>query len=48
VLVEGTSKLTISLPETARWEYMSDMGAQGSGTREESLLEVLRTPKEWA
>ncbi len=35
----------ISLPETARWEYMSDMGAEG--TREGELIEVLKNPKEW-
>lgn len=35
-----------SLPETARWEYMSDMG--GEGTEEGKLMDVLRKPREWA
>ncbi|PPR06374.1 hypothetical protein CVT24_002488 [Panaeolus cyanescens] len=37
--------ILMSLPEEARWEYMSDMG--GEGTEEGKLMEVLRTPKEW-
>jgi coproporphyrinogen III oxidase len=37
-----------SLPQTARWEYMSDMGAPGSGTREEELMKVLKNPRDWA
>ncbi|KAJ9110797.1 hypothetical protein QFC20_002838 [Naganishia adeliensis] len=37
-----------TLPQTARWEYMSDMGAPGSGTREEELMKVLKTPVDWA
>lgn len=37
-----------SLPQTARWEYMSDMGAEGSGTREEELMKVLKNPRDWA
>ncbi|KAJ9097289.1 hypothetical protein QFC21_004958 [Naganishia friedmannii] len=40
--------ILMSLPQTARWEYMSDMGAAGSGTREEELLKVLKSPVEWA
>lgn len=35
-----------SLPEIARWEYMSDMGKEG--TEEGDLLEVLRKPRDWA
>lgn len=38
--------ILMSLPETARWEYMSEMGSE-EGSREELLLQVLRTPKEW-
>lgn len=38
--------ILMSLPEIARWEYMSDMGAEG--TKEGELLEVLKNPKEWA
>ncbi|KAJ9110474.1 hypothetical protein QFC19_001600 [Naganishia cerealis] len=40
--------ILMSLPQTARWEYMSDMGAAGSGTREEELMKVLKAPVEWA
>ncbi|KAH9919342.1 Coproporphyrinogen oxidase [Fomitopsis serialis] len=35
----------MSLPEEARWEYMTDMGEPG--TREGEVLEVLKTPKAW-
>lgn len=35
-----------SLPETARWEYMTEMGKPG--TREGDLMDVLRNPREWA
>ncbi|ESK87765.1 coproporphyrinogen iii oxidase [Moniliophthora roreri MCA 2997] len=38
--------ILMSLPEVARWEYMSDMGAEG--TEEGKLMEVVRSPKEWA
>lgn len=38
--------ILMSLPETARWEYMSDMGEE-EGTKEAKLLQVLRTPREW-
>ena len=34
-----------SLPELARWEYMSDMGKPG--TREGELIEVLKNPRDW-
>ncbi|KAF9465576.1 coproporphyrinogen III oxidase [Collybia nuda] len=37
--------ILMSLPETARWEYMSDMGEEG--TEEGRLMVVLRTPREW-
>lgn len=37
--------ILMSLPETARWEYMSDLGEEG--TTEGSLMKVLREPKEW-
>ncbi|KIO28641.1 hypothetical protein M407DRAFT_242950 [Tulasnella calospora MUT 4182] len=37
--------ILMSLPETARWEYMSDMGAEG--TEEGTLMEVLKNPKDW-
>ncbi|KAK8849454.1 hypothetical protein IAR55_004787 [Kwoniella newhampshirensis] len=39
--------ILMSLPETARWEYMSPLGAEGSGTREAELMEVLKNPKDW-
>ncbi|KAG6900620.1 hypothetical protein C0993_007293 [Termitomyces sp. T159_Od127] len=35
----------MSLPETARWEYMSEMGEEG--TEEAKLVRVLKKPKEW-
>ena len=37
----------MSLPETARWEYMSEMGTEG-GSEEAKMLEVLKTPRDWA
>ncbi|KAJ7675713.1 Coproporphyrinogen III oxidase [Mycena polygramma] len=37
--------ILMTLPETVRWEYMTDLG--GEGTEEGKLMEVLRTPKEW-
>ncbi|XP_069006132.1 oxygen-dependent coproporphyrinogen-III oxidase, mitochondrial [Embiotoca jacksoni] len=36
--------ILMSLPLTARWEYMHE---PAKGTREAEMLEVLRTPKEW-
>lgn len=39
--------ILMSLPETARWEYMSPLGAPGSGTREEELMKVLKAPADW-
>lgn len=38
--------ILMSLPTTARWEYCTDMG--GEGTEEGRLMDVLRTPREWA
>jgi coproporphyrinogen III oxidase len=37
----------MSLPETARWEYMSETGTE-EGSEEWKLLEVLRKPRDWA
>ena len=37
--------ILMSLPETARWEYMTDMGAEG--TKEGELMVFLRKPKDW-
>ncbi|KAJ7147060.1 coproporphyrinogen III oxidase [Mycena crocata] len=37
--------ILMSLPEVARWEYMSELGAEG--TEEGKLMEVLRKPREW-
>ncbi|KJA27955.1 hypothetical protein HYPSUDRAFT_34210 [Hypholoma sublateritium FD-334 SS-4] len=37
--------ILMSLPETARWEYMTDMGAEG--TEEGRLMTVLRAPRAW-
>ncbi|ORX37974.1 Coproporphyrinogen III oxidase [Kockovaella imperatae] len=38
--------ILMSLPETARWEYQSDMGKPG--TKEGELIDVLKKPREWA
>jgi len=37
--------ILMSLPLTARWEYMKEVE---QGTKEEEVLSVLREPKEWA
>ncbi|KAJ3567551.1 hypothetical protein NP233_g6297 [Leucocoprinus birnbaumii] len=39
--------ILMSLPETARWEYMSEMGTE-EGTEEARLVEVLKEPRTWA
>ncbi|KAK7689424.1 hypothetical protein QCA50_007216 [Cerrena zonata] len=36
----------VSMPESARWEYMEEMGEE-EGTEEGRMVEVLRTPREW-
>ena len=33
------------MPETARWEYMTDMGKPG--TKEGELMEILQNPRDW-
>jgi coproporphyrinogen III oxidase len=38
--------ILMSLPETARWEYMCDLGEEG--TEEGKLMQVLKAPREWA
>ncbi|KAI0687028.1 Coproporphyrinogen III oxidase [Earliella scabrosa] len=38
--------ILMSLPETARWGYMSELGTDPK-SREGKLLEVLRTPRAW-
>lgn len=38
--------ILMSLPETARWEYMCELGEEG--TEEGKLVQVLKVPKEWA
>ena len=38
--------ILMSLPETARWEYMSEMGTE-EGSEEAQMLEVLRNPRDW-
>jgi coproporphyrinogen III oxidase len=38
--------ILMSLPETARWEYMSEM-ATSEESEEGKLLAVLKTPREW-
>lgn len=37
--------ILMSLPETARWEYMSELGEEG--TEEGKLMVVLKKPREW-
>ena len=39
--------ILMSLPETARWEYQSEMGVD-PGSEEGKLLEVVQNPREWA
>ncbi len=38
--------ILMSLPETARWEYMSELGTEAD-SREARLLEVLKTARAW-
>jgi len=38
--------ILMSLPETARWEYMSELGSD-EGTEEGKLLTVLKEPRNW-
>ena len=38
--------ILMSLPETARWEYMSELGTE-TESRESKLLEVLKNPRKW-
>ena len=38
--------ILMSLPETARWEYQSEMGTDAE-SEEGKLLEVVRNPKQW-
>ncbi|KAL1408279.1 Coproporphyrinogen-III oxidase [Vanrija albida] len=39
--------ILMSLPEVARWEYMTPLGTKGSGTPEEKLIDVLKTTHDW-
>jgi coproporphyrinogen III oxidase len=39
--------ILMSLPETARWEYMSELGNE-KGSEEEKLIEILKKPRDWA
>ena len=38
--------ILMSLPETARWEYMSEMGTD-EATEEGKLMEILKNPRDW-
>jgi coproporphyrinogen III oxidase len=38
--------ILMSLPETARWEYMSEMGAEEE-SEEAMLLDALKNPRAW-
>ena len=37
----------MSLPETARWEYMSELGMDEEDTEEGRMVEVLKNPRDW-
>ena len=37
--------ILMSLPETARWEYMCELGEEG--TEEGNLVQALKVPREW-
>ena len=37
----------MSLPETARWEYMSELGMDEEDTEEGRMVEVLKSPRDW-
>ncbi|KAG5652525.1 hypothetical protein H0H81_004682 [Sphagnurus paluster] len=37
--------ILVSLPEIARWEYMCELG--GEGTEEGNLMDVLKKPRDW-
>ena len=39
-----TESILMSLPLTARWEYMHEPEI---GSRERALLDILKTPKDW-
>jgi len=38
--------ILMSLPETARWEYMSDLGSE-EGSEEAKVIAVLKEPRTW-
>ncbi|KAH8832888.1 Coproporphyrinogen III oxidase [Flagelloscypha sp. PMI_526] len=38
--------ILMTLPETVRWEYMTEMGEEG--TEEGRLMDILRAPRDWA
>lgn len=38
--------ILMSLPETARWEYMSELGTE-EGSEEEKVMKVLKSPRDW-
>ena len=38
--------ILMSLPETARWEYMTDLGTE-EDSEEERILRVLKNPRNW-
>ena len=38
--------ILMSLPEVARWEYMSEMGTE-EGSEEAKLMEVVKAPRQW-
>ncbi|KAK1235432.1 Coproporphyrinogen-III oxidase [Marasmius sp. AFHP31] len=40
--------ILVSMPQEVRWEYMSDLGAEGDGSEESKMVEVLKNAREWA
>ncbi|KIJ61069.1 hypothetical protein HYDPIDRAFT_169845 [Hydnomerulius pinastri MD-312] len=43
----GAENVLMGLPPEARWEYCTEVGEQ-EGSEEAKMMEVLRTPKDWA
>ena len=39
--------ILMSIPETARWEYRSDLG-EDENTEEGKFIAIMRKPREWA
>ncbi|THH18323.1 hypothetical protein EW146_g2652 [Bondarzewia mesenterica] len=44
----NVENVLVSMPEEARWEYMSELGREQDDSEESRLTEVLKKPQEWA